>query len=402
MNITETNRILMAGGYASFGRLADYYIPKDLWFKKVVANMECYNEESFRWAVTRALNPVGKNTQWITTDLRRQVVKYSWDGISFPTPLTEIEIFEKNNNVLVNVFKWDGLNGRVRPIRIPYGEHSPRALLILIDGDKGHYIVVKSMQGLFSKQTGRKTFYCNNCLTFFSSDDLLQGHIVCCDGLNYAFFERGLGMIPMPKPRPKLKIRVNTGEVNLRATIDMECGERDSFRWAVVRALNPVGRNSGRVTKTLVEQSKKYNWFGISFPTTLKEVESFEEMNNVLVNVFRFNREEDRVYPVNVSIGEYDGRALLVLVDGCYVVVKKVSRLLGKQAAKGGKKCERFFCSNCLKSFMCKLEYDEHIVRRCRFAFIPEEESGVPCLPRRGYQSVDSFCLYSRALRGDE
>ena len=379
MDIMESKDIMSEWVYAAIGHIIDYYIPEKLWFKKVVVNVECYNEESFRWAVARSLDPVDRNFGWITTDLRRRVKKYNWDGVSFPTPLSEIETFEKNNDVLVNVFKWDEPNERAYPIRIPNGKHSPRALLILIDEVKGHYVVIKSMQGLFRKQTGRtgKTFYCNNCLTFFPSDDLLQGHIVCCDSLGYASFERGLGMTPIPKPKPKLKLRPNAGKVNLRAAIDMECGDRDSFKWAVVRSLNPVDRNSGRVTKILVEQSKKYNWDGISFPTPIDQIETFEKNNNILVNVFSFDREGDRVFPISVSTGVYKGRALLVLVDGCYTVVKKISRLLGGQAAEGKKKCERFFCSNCLESFTGKREFDDHISHLCKFAFTPEEKPAI-------------------------
>ena len=393
-------------------RIADYYIPEGLWFKKVVANMECYDEESFKWAVTGALHPVDKNPQWITTNLRCQVEEYNWDGLSFPTPLSEIETFERNNDVLVNVFKWDETTKRATPIRVPFGKHDPRALLILIDEDKGHYVVIKSMQGLFRKQTGKggRMFYCNNCMTLFFSDEFLQRHVACCDRLEGSPMLTNMPMVmPKLKLKPKSKLRPNAGEVNLRAATSMVCCECESFKWAVVRALNPVDRNSGRVTKTLVEQSKKYNWFGVSFPTTLKDVAFFEKMNNILVNVFRFDREGDRVRPVNVSMGKYEGRALLVLVDGCYKVVKTISRLLGGQTAKGKRHCKRYFCDNCLKSFTSKLECDEHITRLCEFVPISEGERGSDIYrwSLRSFRStvgegVGNFCEPSRTFSDDE
>ena len=330
------------------GRLADYYIPERLWFKKVVANMECYNDESFKYAVVRSLNPVDKNPQWIITDLENQTEKYNWDGVSFPTPLSEIETFEKNNDVLVNVFKWDEPNERAYPIRVPFGKHSPRALLILIDEVKGHYIVIKSMQGLFRKQTGRvggKTFYCNNCLTFFSSDKALQKHVACCDRLNHSSLEKRVEESSRPKPKlePKPKTRPNAGMVNERALINMKCHGLESFKWSVVRSLNPVAGSPERVTKTLRKQSEKYNWSGSTYEDPLAQVEDFEKNNNVLVNVFSFNRERDRVRPMCVSMGEYDGRALLVRVDGRYAVVRGLGRLLGSKAAKEKKERMRFF-----------------------------------------------------------
>ena len=389
-------------------RLAGYYIPEKLWFKKVVVNVECYNEESFKWAITRSLNPIDKDPQWITADFRHQVEKYNWDGISFPTPLSEIETFERDNDILVNVFKWDELNERAYPIRIPNGKHNPRALLILIDEGKGHYVAIKSMQRLFRRQTGmvgKKMFYCNNCLTFFSSDDLLQKHIACCDSLGYASFERGMGMTPMPKSRPRPRPRLNAGRVNLRAAIDMKCSDNETFKWAVVRSLNPVDRNSGRVTKILREQSEKYNWDGVlSHMELLDQVEAFERSNDVLVNVFRFSRDSDRVRLMSVSMGKHKERALILRVDGRCMVVKEISRLLGRQAAKGKRRCERFYCSNCLENFTSELQYDVHIADFCKLLFAPRRrrEHVWDGISLRNFSDSegedDDSCLFSRAF----
>ena len=164
-------------------------IPEKLWYKKTVANMENYNEQCFKWAVTRGLNPVEKNPQWITRTLREQTKQYNWTNIDFPTPLDQIETFEKNNNVLVNVFGWNEEERRVYPIRIPTGKHTGRVLLMLIgDESKGHYVVVKCMSRLLCGRTGKKRgkiYYCNNCLEDFSSDVILQRHVVCCEELDY-------------------------------------------------------------------------------------------------------------------------------------------------------------------------------------------------------------------------
>ena len=164
-------------------------IPEKLWYKKAVANMENYNKQCFKWAVTRALNPVGKNPQWITRTLRSQTRQYIWTNIDFPTPLDQIEFFERNNNVLVNVFGYNEEERYVYPLRIPTGKHAGRALLMLIgDESKGHYVVVKCMSRLLCGRTGKKRgkrFYCNNCLEDFESDEVLQKHVACCERLDY-------------------------------------------------------------------------------------------------------------------------------------------------------------------------------------------------------------------------
>ena len=418
MNITETNYILMAGGYAPFGIIADYYIPETLWFKKVVANMESYNEESFRWAVTRALNPVDKNPQWVGMALSRQANQYNWDGLSFPTPLSQIETFERNNDVLVNVFRWNESTNSAHPIRVPFGKHNPRASLILIDEVKGHYVVIKSMQGLFRKQTGRngKMFFCNNCMVFFPSDKPLQKHITCCDRLEgeTSMLELEPRLRPKPKPiadKTNLKVFNNIDRdaseptlasglphktlpkflADKKALINIRDRDGKCFKWVVTRALNPVDKNSEKMSKILRKQSEKYNWDGVSSPTSLVHIRTFEKNNDILINVFVFDEDKNCIYPIYVSPGRYEGRVLLILVGGRYVLIKSLSRLLGSQASVGKRHCKRFFCSCCLEGFSNELQFDVHITHLCESLFSSKREQEHAC-PGCDVDGVDCGC----------
>ena len=91
-------------------------LPKSLKNKKALINIKNRDNECFKWSVTRALNPVDKNQDKMSKVLREQSEKYNWDGISFPTPLTEIARFEKNNNVSINILGNNGDN-RIYPLR---------------------------------------------------------------------------------------------------------------------------------------------------------------------------------------------------------------------------------------------------------------------------------------------
>ena len=59
-----------------------------------------------------------------------------------------------------------------------------------------------------------------------------------------------------------------------KAIINMKNEDDECFKWAVTRALNPVERDSERVTKTLKEQTKEYNWDNITFPTKVKDIKN--------------------------------------------------------------------------------------------------------------------------------
>ncbi|CAB3999477.1 Hypothetical predicted protein, partial [Paramuricea clavata] len=79
--------------------------------KKAIINMKNDDDECFKWAVTRALNPTDIHPERISEELREQSGKLDWEGIEFPTPLSNIKKFEKNNNIGVSVF---GLDGRYK------------------------------------------------------------------------------------------------------------------------------------------------------------------------------------------------------------------------------------------------------------------------------------------------
>ena len=66
------------------------------------------DDQCFKWAVTRALNPVNRNAERIDKNLRKQAEKQlKWDGIEFPVSLKDIGKFEKSNDLSVNVFGYE-------------------------------------------------------------------------------------------------------------------------------------------------------------------------------------------------------------------------------------------------------------------------------------------------------
>ena len=150
-----------------------------------------------------------------------------------------------------------------------------------------------------------------------------------------------------------------------KATINMKCNDEESFKWVVTRALNPTTKSSERVTKTLREQSKQYNWDSIDFPTTLDQVETFEKNNDMLINVFGIDEERDCVTSLKLAKGTHAGRVLLMFVGNRYTVVKSMSRLFCKQATKGRRKCKRFYCNNCLQPFTSNEKLSKHVASFC-------------------------------------
>ncbi len=153
------------------------------------------SEMCFKWAVTRALNPVTKNPQRITKELREQSEKYDWEGITFPTKVKDIPIWEKNNESIVNVFGYDENSKEVYSIRLCDGcesivlsddETQDDKFISLFLHDDNHYCVVKNLSRLVSSQLSNhqhKKHFCLNCMNGFTTSKILKKS---SRGLSYA------------------------------------------------------------------------------------------------------------------------------------------------------------------------------------------------------------------------
>ena len=78
--------------------------PKYLADKKAIINLKNNDDQCFKWAITRALHPADKDPRRIDKNLKAKADLLNWDGITFPTPLNDIDKFKQNSpNVSVNV-----------------------------------------------------------------------------------------------------------------------------------------------------------------------------------------------------------------------------------------------------------------------------------------------------------
>ena len=158
-------------------------LPDELAKKKAIVNPKNTDDECFKWIVTIAMNPVEKDPQRITKDLREQSNEFDWKDIKFPVSLKDIDKFECHNPTMsINVF---GYETEISPLRISKHEREKSINMLLIsDGTKQHYCWIKSMSRLLSSQTTnkhQKRHYCLRCLNGFPSDESLKTHKESCN-----------------------------------------------------------------------------------------------------------------------------------------------------------------------------------------------------------------------------
>ncbi len=160
--------------------------------KKAVINMKNEDDQCFKWAVTRALNPVNRDSERITKELKDQADKYDWGGITFPTKVKDIHIWEKNNEnkTKINVFGYDEDTQKVYTIRMHdgcastvLGEEKQNKFVSLFLHDDKHYCVIKNLSRLVSSQLSKKKnkkHFCLNCMSGFGTDKILVAHQEVC------------------------------------------------------------------------------------------------------------------------------------------------------------------------------------------------------------------------------
>ena len=159
-------------------------LPKALANKKAIINMKNTDHQCFKWCVTRALNPVDKDSERITKIPQLQAEKLNWKDLNFPMELTQITRFEKLNKVSVNVYGYD--QNEIYPLSVSTrtSDYSHQVNLLLIsEGEKKHYCLIKSMSRLLASQVSTrkaKKFFCPRCLNAFGRQDLLDKHLELC------------------------------------------------------------------------------------------------------------------------------------------------------------------------------------------------------------------------------
>ena len=83
-------------------------------------------------------------------------------------------------------------------------------LLIITDGEKWHYLAVKSLSALFRgiKSNHKGDFYCLNCFQSYTTENKLKKHKKVCENHDYCYVE-------MPEKDNKV-LKYNYGEKSMK------------------------------------------------------------------------------------------------------------------------------------------------------------------------------------------
>ena len=179
--------------------------PKFVESKKACVNVKNEDNRCFAYAVTSALYPVdGKSHPQRPSHYKDHISKLNMEGIAYPVEIDSIHKFEKQNPPYgINVFivEENEKKDKITP-RLICKDKSKTIinLLLITEGEKKHYIWIKNFSRLMStnvSKDGHKLFWCYNCLSHFTSQEILQNH------QENGCYDNPCAKIVLPKPNSK-------------------------------------------------------------------------------------------------------------------------------------------------------------------------------------------------------
>lgn len=160
-------------------------LPVCIEWKRGTINPQNADQKCFMYAIL-ARHVTGSTVCRIEgNNYKQHEDKYNFKDITFPTPLSDISKFERNNlNVSVNVY---GIEKKfqppkkyptyeVYPLRVVEEEKTNHFdLLLITDGDNSHYVYISNFSRLIRSQKTRhngRAVFCKRCFTNFDNQNL--------------------------------------------------------------------------------------------------------------------------------------------------------------------------------------------------------------------------------------
>ena len=217
--------------YYNFNKTSIYrcvsYIDSPKWLKdkKPMINPKNNDYKCFQYAATLALdlNRINKDPQRISK-IKPFTDNYNWKDIDFPSTSKDWKKFESNNEVALNILY---IPNGTKKINIAYRSkynltYDKQIILLMItDGEKWHYLVVKNLSGLLKRitSTHMKDFYCLNYFHSYRTKNKLESHKKIFENHDYCHAE-------MPAKDNNI-IKYNHGEKSMKVPFiintDLEC-----------------------------------------------------------------------------------------------------------------------------------------------------------------------------------
>ena len=119
--------------------------------------------------------------------------------------------------------------------------------------------------------------------------------------------------------------------VSKKAIVNPHNDDEECFKWSVITAEN-AGMKDPQCVSNLRKFMDNYNWSGLEFPVSIKDILKFETRNNISVNVLAVKGRDIYIHGKGQRVGR-EINLLMVSKGGIwhYTAIKSLSRLLSSK-----------------------------------------------------------------------
>ena len=155
-------------------------------------------------------------------------------------------------------------------------------------------------------------------------------------------------------------LRLSPWLAKKKAIINPQNNNEECFKWAVIVSLEfPNIKSHPERISNLIKFSNNYDWSGLEFPVSIKDIGVFETNNNISVSVLAVEGREIYIHRKSRQVG-HEINLLMITENGInhYTAIKSLSRLLSSK--NSNTKHKQHFCMNCLQGFTLESSRDKH------------------------------------------
>ena len=127
-----------------------------------------------------------------------------------------------------------------------------------------------------------------------------------------------------------------------KAIVNPHNDDEECFKWSVIAAENAGMKDPQRVSN-LRNIMDNYDWSGLEYPVSIKDIGKFETRNNISVNVLAVEGRDIYIHRKGQRVGR-EINLVMVSEDGIwhYTAIKSLSRLLSSKSSNTKRK--QHFC----------------------------------------------------------
>ena len=143
---------------------------------------------------------------------------------------------------------------------------------------------------------------------------------------------------------------------NSKSIVNIQNNDNYCFLWSILALKNEVDNHRERVSH-YTNPFYELNQGDIQFPMKIKDIPTFERLNNLNVNVFELSANEKSLSPKYVNKNYYDEQIDLLLYENRYCLITNLHNFC--------KNNEQYnhLCRRCLNTYDNQSKLEEHMLR---------------------------------------